>query len=87
MDANHSEWPSIPDRRRVSHPERAGAHTEERRRAGAPTSPRHDVLPIAPDCHHLEAEVAQLKRTNALLEDSANVFGALAERLNQRPRT
>jgi hypothetical protein len=42
---------------------------------------------MAPDCHHLEAEVVELKRMNALLEDSANAFGALAERLNKRPRT
>jgi hypothetical protein len=54
----------------------------------APTAVRGADLPlIAPDCGALEAEVARLKLKNALLEDSANTFGALAERLNERART
>jgi hypothetical protein len=78
MGANQLPGTLIPGHTQTGHSEQPSA----------PTAVRGDDLPlIAPDCGALEAEVAQLKLENAILEDSANTFGALAERLNERART
>ena len=75
----HEALCTVPlDRRQSAQPRRSvprgGRRTDE-------------AVPTEPACVELVAEVARLRCKNALLENAALTFGALAERLNDRPNS
>ena len=77
-NADQAQFAVVPDRRQAAQPRRAVPRNGRRTDDDVATERVRAAL---------VAEVATLQSRNALLENAALTFGALAERLNERPNS